>query len=471
LVSSFLGRGVLLTVFAALYLLSLGGTGFVAADEPRYAALGRSMAETGDLITPRLDGAPWFEKPPLLYWTTAAATRFGFRDEWAARLPGALISLAFLWFFWGVLEREFSRETALLATSILGLSIGWVAYSFVAVTDLEMSALLGVALLVTLFDTRPGRGWVAGLFLGLAVLAKAFVPLVLFFPAWTVARGKRIQIPVAAALVAAPWHLLCYRANGSAWWDVYFWKQMVARFFDAGLEHVQPIWFYLPVLLGLMFPWTPLMALLMARRTWADVRIQFLGWWVLFGFAVFSVSRNKLPGYVLPLMPALAVILAEGLRKASRSQWLLASSAAMLALLPPAAARLPAGLLVGIRRAQGNWTGTLVWSIPFVLAAGAVWWLAHVEKRREAALVCALAAAAGFAVVKWTVFPVVDRSVSARAFWMEHKNRMDDACLEENLRRDWEYGLNYYAHRALPHCEGSPGGVRVGMSDGKLALR
>jgi len=461
---------VLLSVLAALYLLSLGGTGFVAADEPRYASLGRAMAETGDLITPRLDGAGWFEKPPLLYWTTALATRLGFHDEWAARLPVALISLAFLGFFWAVLKREFSVETARLATTILGLSIGWVAYTFVAVTDLEMSVLLGVALLITLFDTRPGRGWVAGVFLGLAILAKAFVPLVLFFPAWTVARGKRLQIPVAALLVAAPWHLLIWRVNGSAWWNEYFWKQMVARFFNPGLEHLQPFWFYFPVLLGLLFPWTPLAALLPARKTWTDVRIQFLGWWVLFGLVFLSVSRNKLPGYVLPLMPALAVILAEGLRKAPRPHWWLAASAAMLALLPPSAALLPAGLLVGIRRAQGDWAGSLVWSIPFLLAAGAVWWLAHVEKRQEAALVCALAAAIGFAVVKWTVFPVVDQRVSARAFWVEHKDQMKGACLEENLRRDWEYGLNYYAHRALPHCQGSQGNVRIGMSGGKLVL-
>ncbi len=146
-------------LFAALlllYLLNLGGVGFgLDPDEPRYASIGREMARSGDWITPRLNGAGWFEKPPLLYWMTATATKLGLRDEWAARLPVALLSLAFLAFFYAILEREFNARIALMATAILGTSTGWIGYSFAAVTDLPNVGDVSVAaMLVALFDTR-----------------------------------------------------------------------------------------------------------------------------------------------------------------------------------------------------------------------------------------------------------------------------------------------------------------------------
>ena len=103
-----LSRSWLILPPLLLYVLHLGSVGFLITDEPRYASIGREMARSGDWITPRLNGFAWFEKPPLLYWMTAAANRVGLRDEWAARLPVALLSLAFLAFFFSTLEREFS---------------------------------------------------------------------------------------------------------------------------------------------------------------------------------------------------------------------------------------------------------------------------------------------------------------------------------------------------------------------------
>ena len=133
-----------------LYLLHLGGVGFLGPDEPRYASVGREMARSGDWITPRLDGQPWFEKPPLTYWLTATGHLAHLPDEWAARLPEALISVAFLVFFYVTLAREFSPRLALTATAILATSAGWLAYSFAALTDLPMSAALGAAMLIAL---------------------------------------------------------------------------------------------------------------------------------------------------------------------------------------------------------------------------------------------------------------------------------------------------------------------------------
>ncbi len=121
---------LLLGALSALYLTSLGSVGFLGPDEPRYASIGRAMAVSGDWITPRLDGQPWFEKPPLLYWMTASGNLLGLSDEWAARLPVAIAGLAFLFFFFHTLEREFNRRVALYATAILGTSAGWSSWAF-----------------------------------------------------------------------------------------------------------------------------------------------------------------------------------------------------------------------------------------------------------------------------------------------------------------------------------------------------
>src|SRR5579862_2966122 len=125
-----LPRSWLIIPLLILYLPGLGSVGFLGPDEPRYASIGREMAHSGDLVTPRLDGQPWFEKPPLLYWMVAAGHWAHLPDEWAARLPVALSSIAFLLFFYWIVRREFSSATALAATAILSTSAGWLAYSF-----------------------------------------------------------------------------------------------------------------------------------------------------------------------------------------------------------------------------------------------------------------------------------------------------------------------------------------------------
>jgi 4-amino-4-deoxy-L-arabinose transferase-like glycosyltransferase len=458
----------LLAALAVLYLMNLGSTGFLGPDEPRYASIGRAMAETGDLVTPRLDGAGWFEKPPLLYWTTATALRFGLHNEWAARLPLALLSTAFLVFFYSLLRREFSSAVALTATAILGTSVGWIAYTFVAVPDLPMSVALSAALLITIFYNRPRWGWVAGALLGVAILAKGFVPLALFAPAWLIAKGKRAQILAAAAIVAAPWFVLCTMRNGSLFWNEFFWKHHIARFFSSQLEHVQPIWFYVPVLLGGLFPWTPLVALLGSRKTWEDQRVRTLGWWVLVGFLFFSISRGKLPGYLLPLMPALAILLAVALNKSQQSAWWLATCALLLTLLAPAATLLPQALLAGLRRSIITWDNSLAWAVPFVVMSIAVLWLARRGEWEIALLLCGLTAAVGAGAVKSRIFPALDERVSVRVFWTEHQPQLQDACLQQNIRREWEYGLNYYARRTFPLCENTDARPSIGMSGGRL---
>jgi len=134
----------------ALYFHGLGSTGVLGPDEPRYASVARDMARSGDWITPRLWGEPWFEKPALLYWMTGAAFRAGIGPDLAPRLPVALLAVGFLIFFWWILNREYGGRVAWLATLILGTTVGWQAMGQAGVTDLPLAATFGGAMLLAL---------------------------------------------------------------------------------------------------------------------------------------------------------------------------------------------------------------------------------------------------------------------------------------------------------------------------------
>lgn len=500
-----LPKSWLIVPLAILYLTYLGRVGFLGPDEPRYASIGSAMARSGDWITPRLDGSTWFEKPPLLYWMTGIATRLHFHDEWAARLPVALASLAFLIFFYGTLEREFSARVASLGTAILATSAGWLTYSFASLPDLPMSAALAAAMFIALFDTRPRMGshhfgsrpdsrrlhsaplnlaqlslaqpgYAAGALLGLAILAKGFVPLVLFAPVFLIARGKRWRMLVACVVIAAPWFLLCAARNGHAFWDEFFWKHHVARFLTPDLQHVQPFWYYAPVLLAGLFPWTPLALLAARRKTWDDERVLFLALWLLLGLVFFSFSQNKLPGYVLPLMPALAVILAVALDRAPGVGWWMAASVLLLVSLPVIAGILPDALMVGIRRTHFD-LNTLITNVGIapmllaLLAAAITGLLMWSGKTQVAALGAALAIAIGVTWFKLHTFPMLEAQVSVRAFSRANGAEISSACVDPAVRRMWAYGLNYYAPRPLPECTESPAtAFRIEEAQGRLVI-
>src|ERR1700691_2592065 len=110
-------------LLAILYFCGLSSSGMLGPDEPRYASIGREMARSGDWVTPRLWGQPWFEKPALLYWMTAAAFRLGLGPDLAPRLPVALLSLIFLAFFWWRLRIEWDARAASYATTMLATSV------------------------------------------------------------------------------------------------------------------------------------------------------------------------------------------------------------------------------------------------------------------------------------------------------------------------------------------------------------
>jgi hypothetical protein len=295
------------------------------------------------------------------------------------------------------------------------------------------------------------------------------VPLVLFAPTFLVARGKRMTMLAGCILVAAPWYVLCLARNGPAFWQELFWKQHVERFFTPALQHVQPFWYYIPVLLAGMFPWTPVAVLLARRKTYDDVRIRFLAGWLIFALVFFSAARNKLPGYVLPLLPPLAAVFAVALKNAaSLAKWGLAASALLLLALPAIMTSLPDALLFGGRHAHVSFLPLPVPALLFVIVAAAVWWFSWREKPVLAILTAAGAVLCGVTYEKWKAYPVLDERVSVRGFWRAGQPQAAGACLD-GVRREWEYGLNYYAGHALPACDAGRR-ARIIVKDGKLAL-
>jgi 4-amino-4-deoxy-L-arabinose transferase-like glycosyltransferase len=464
-------------VLYGLFFFGMSERGLVSADEPRYASIARTMADSGDWITPTLRGEPWFEKPALLYWLGAAADRLGIDDDRATRIPVALISVAFLVYFHRHLQRHFGSREAGYATVILATSAGWVAYSQTGVFDLPLAASLGAALLSLLpWVSDPGVDGrrVAsrfGLWLGFSVLAKGLVgpvlaALALLGVAWergvrSTAReilGVRFWIPFLA--VSLPWYLLCFARNGLPFLEEFVWKHHFGRFVSGSLQHVEPFWFFLPVILIGLLPWTPLLALCTQPTLRRDRRTRFFLVWALTTLAFFSLSTNKLPGYILPALPPLAALLGVALASAVRPRWALTASALLLTLVPVTEQLLPQALDRGLGRVWPPDGVSWPWIAGVILLAVAVGWAATQGKRTLAFGLLAAAATVSFVHMKLTTFPHLDSQAGVRPLWREVRPHLEDACLGE-VRRHVDYGLAYYSADRLANCASKPANYRI----------
>lgn len=431
----------------ALYLLNLSTMGLVSVDEPRYAAIGQAMARSGDWLTPRLWGQPWFEKPVLLYWITGFGFRLGFGPELAPRLPVAVLSLAFLVFFWFRVRTLWSLPVATYAVAILATSVGWLAYSHIAITDIPLAAAFSAALLLALGEGLCGRRAIAvAALLGVAVLAKSLIPCIFFAPVLLLDRRWKALLrpaPVGAfLLVVLPWHILCALQNGQEFFRVLFLEHQFGRATSTALQHVQPFWYYVPVLAMLLFPWFPLLAL--APRPRGNAQIRTLWAVVGFGFVFLSATVNKLPHYPLPLLPALAILLALGLARASRPDRAIIAPLALLGLLPLAAQVAPQALAHGLRQAQAS-AASALW---VVVLGGGAWLVTRAAPFRRFAVPLAMfTAAVAFFWFEVTVFPAVDRAATARPLWVRER----PSCAPAN-KRFLVYGLSYYAGKSVPEC-------------------
>ena len=434
---------MVIALLAVLYLSQLTGMGMIGPDEPRYAWIGRAMAQTGDWVTPRLWGEPWFEKPPLLYWLTGAGFLSGLGDDMSPRLPVALLSLGFLAFFWWRMRTLASSTIAGWSVAMLATAGGWLAYSHIGVTDLPLAVFFSIAVLLLCGDQpRPSAASAA---LGLAVLAKGLVPLVLFIPVLALNRDRLRDwlrpAPLGlGALVALPWFILCTLRNGDEMPRVLFVEQTFSRFTSPALQHVQPWWFYLPVALLLLFPWFPLLPLAgMARgntqKTLAGVAV--------FGLIFFSLSTNKLPGYLLPLLPSTCALIAMGLgQKGKSGNWVIVPLL-MLGLVPALARIVPGALANGLRATPIPWSLVAAGSA----CAALVGLLVARLPLPRALLVTFVTAALSLIWFEFAAVPGLDRAGSARS-----AARLSTPVCIPDVPRARAYGLYYYAGRRLPAC-------------------
>lgn len=315
---------LLLALVLALLALRLGGVPLLGPDEPRYARVAVEMQRAAEWVTPTLAGQPWLEKPPLYYWLAGAAFAVLGENETAARLPSllALLLLTGATALFGA--RLYGSAAGLHAGFVAGTSLLPFAYGRAASMDMLLAAT--VTLAIGLSGLRllgiAGRGAcvAAAAAAGLATLAKG--PLGLLLPGLVVGgfllltrdwrRLREVLAPgalAAAALLAAPWYLAILYDQGRHFLDVFILNHNLQRFSSTIHNHPGPFWYYLPVLLAGSFPWSGLVlpGLLQSapRESRSD---RFVLAWLVLPLAFFSLAASKLPGYILPCVPPLAIL-------------------------------------------------------------------------------------------------------------------------------------------------------------------
>jgi len=356
-VSGDLPRAALAALLAALALAWFGGLGerkLLKADEGRYGEIPREMVASGDWLTPRLNGFKYFEKPPLQYWATAAAfSAFGVA-EWSARLWTALTG------FFGVLlayyagRRLLGAAGGVCAAAVLASSGLYTFAGHVVSLDMGVSLFLALAVFAIAFALSDGiaararRRWMLAAWAAMAcaVLGKGLIGIVLptaavlVYAAWQRDAALLRQLHAGPGLalflaIAAPWFIAVSAANPE-FARFFFVHEHFERFLTTQHHHAGPLWYFVPVLLAGAMPW----ALSMLGGLWQAARgaeasrfkpLRFLAAWCAVVLVFFSVSGSKLPVYILPMFPALALLAAAQLLRASRR--LLAVQAGLAAFL------------------------------------------------------------------------------------------------------------------------------------------
>jgi 4-amino-4-deoxy-L-arabinose transferase-like glycosyltransferase len=352
--SSYFSRRVWVVLFLALvvfYLYGLGQLPFLGPDEPRYAQVAREMFLRGDFITPSLGGYNWFEKPSLLYWLMMAAYEFFGFTEFAARLGPALAGLVTAWLvYWAAAKAQLDDTTGRALRGwgqwnclVFATSAGAIVFSRAATFDIILTATVMAA--VALFfaadmekDAKRQRKYLAGFYacVGLSLLAKGLLGIVipggvlfLYFLFQRRLPDRRLWLsllwgaPLSLA-VAAIWYGPVIARHRWEFIHDFIIEHHFARYTSNKYLHPQPFWFFIPVILGLGLPWTPMLidSLIRLRKlNWrkpADggTRLQLMALALLvFPVLFFSFSGSKLPGYVLPALPGAAILAGAGIAR------------------------------------------------------------------------------------------------------------------------------------------------------------
>jgi 4-amino-4-deoxy-L-arabinose transferase-like glycosyltransferase len=326
-------------------------------DEGRYAEIPREMLARADWVVPYLNSEPYLDKPPLLYWCVMASYRVLGVHDWSARLIPALAVHGCILLVYLVGRRLLGERAAFWGSLLLSLAPGFTSMGRLLVLDGLLAFWVTASIFSAFEAVRGGRlrwGWwlAAGLCCGFGVLTKGPIALVLLAPpiwlhAWLT--GQRgvvrwrawLALIAVAVIVALPWYVaVCIRMPGFV--KYFLWEHNVVRFVS-GFDHLQPVWYYAPILLGGLLPASLLLPAFArfffkstddATRAAVPRELGFTllagGWCIFF----FTLSGCKLPTYILPAYPTLCLALGWFLASRSwRNAWWVRSTGALAFLI------------------------------------------------------------------------------------------------------------------------------------------
>ena len=325
-----LGLGLLLA-----FLLGIDGHPYAVPSEARYIEIPRQMVDTGDWITPRLNGVKYFEKPPLFYWVQAAQLTYFGLGEFSGRFWTAITTLALCLVTSVAAYKRYGRLEGVLSPLILASCILVYFSSRVVLLDAPVSLFLVISLFSFMFavESTSGRkrdGFLAIMYASaaLATLTKGLIGIVI--PAmvigswialtgrWQLLRSVRLLPGSLLFLsIAGPWHYLAGRET-SEFYYFYFFHEHFERFLTTTHGRYQPPWFFVAVLLAGFLPWTAFLFQAIntpLRRAWrlrhADGADLYLMLWIALVLLFFSLSKSQLVPYILPIFPVLALLIAR----------------------------------------------------------------------------------------------------------------------------------------------------------------
>ena len=334
---------ILFIVIIGFYFFGLGYLPFIGPDEPRYAQVAREMFLRSDFITPTLGGHTWFEKPALLYWMMIVAYKLFGVSEFSARLGPAVCGVLTILAVWVITKQiEQTRPSEIRGLSLwsaaaIATSLGMIVFSrgasFDVVVTVTITWSLALFFLHELANARSKRLLLAGFYaaMGLSLLAKGLIGVVIplgvigFYhllgrkkPSRELLVSVLWGLPITL-LVSALWYGPVIARHGWSFIDEFFIQHHFARYVSDKYQHPQPVYFYIPIVLMLTVPWTvvlidSLIRLRFSRSATSDSLGHlklFATSWILFPLLFFSFSGSKLPGYLLPAIPAAAILIGE----------------------------------------------------------------------------------------------------------------------------------------------------------------
>jgi hypothetical protein len=303
------------------FFYGIGDYSLKEPDEGRYAEIPREMNELHDYVVPHLNYVRYFEKPPFLYWTTAASFRIFGTNEWAFRFPNALCAFLCVIFLYFFIRRWFNEELAFLSSVILITSFSFLTMARIVTTDMLFTLWLFLSLLLFYGYYREKKSFFIYLFytaIAAATLAKGPAALILmggtiliflfternfhFIKEMKIVKGLAIYL-----IITLPW-VMAISLREKEFLYFFFVDQHILRFLTSKHKRSGPIYYFLPVLFAGMFPWSIFIPRAIIN-IWKNKELRLMLIWVFVVFAFFSVSGSKLPPYILPLFPPMALIL------------------------------------------------------------------------------------------------------------------------------------------------------------------